>query len=66
MGVLELGWLAGWACLSVVVLTWVLPLALLGFALESHLERVETIIGAADDPRALVKLAKRAWAAPKC
>ena len=44
----------------------VLPLALLGFALEPNLERVENLIGAADDPRALIKLAKRAWAAPKC
>ena len=44
----------------------VLPLALLGFALEPNLERVEIIVGAADDPRALIKLAKRAWAAPKC
>lgn len=63
-----LAWTQIWFSVAYIALLpiVVLPLALLGFALESHLERVETIIGAADDPRALVKLAKRAWAAPKC
>mmetsp|Transcript_1026 Transcript_1026/g.2854 ORF Transcript_1026/g.2854 Transcript_1026/m.2854 type:complete len:230 (-) Transcript_1026:304-993(-) len=44
----------------------VIPLGLLGFAVKPNLERVETMIGAADDPRPLFQLINRAAASPKC